>query len=88
MKKLTKTETKVLELVRSFNDKGVLGGLGVNPEFLDTLNDRTCTRETRAIIKLYKSGQVVYLEHTPKLGAGWAIPFHDVIRTALIGGSK
>lgn len=55
---MTKTEAKIVELVRQANELGALAGLG-------PANDKF-------VLRLQEKGAIVYVQ-TAKLGSGWVL---------------
>lgn len=65
---MTKSEAEILRRVREANDSGALKGLGTNPT-----ESTFCSREFRFIKHLYDSGQILWVDYTVGLGAGWIL---------------
>lgn len=66
--KMTKSERKILELVKRTNELGALCGLGTSPKCA-CWNDN----ETRFIRRLVETGMISWVPWDPQLGAGFQI---------------
>ena len=66
---MTKTEEKILSCVKDANKFGYLAGLVASP------NDPSYhTRQYRFVKRLHEAGKIVWVDWTPKMGSGWALP--------------
>ena len=65
---MTKSEAEVIRKVREANDAGGLKGLGTTPTA-----PTFYLQEYRFVRRLYESGEILWVDYTDRLGAGWIL---------------